>query len=145
LALSLYNGGDFEQALPILHEMLVEQPDSAELNFLYGSSLLLSEEPRKAIPYLEQALQYDPESLRARASLGTALLQVGSFEEAIPHLQAALAMDEDGGTHYQLVRAYQATGRGELARQALEQYRQVQQLAETRRRSMEGITGIAPP
>lgn len=145
LALSLYRGGDFEQALPILHEMLVEQPDSAELNYLYGSSLLLTEEPRKAIPYLERALTYDPEFLRARASLGNALLQAGSFEEAIPHLQAALAMDEDGGTHYQLVRAYQATGRAELARQALEQYRQVQRSAEARRRSMEGITAIAPP
>jgi superkiller protein 3 len=145
LALSLYSGGDFEQALPILIEMLAEQPDSAELNYLCGSSLLLSEEPRRAIPYLEKALENDPQLLRARASLGNALLQLGSFEEAISHLQAALPMDEDGSTHYQLVRAYQGAGRGELAAQALERYRQVQQLAEARRRSMEAVTEIAPP
>jgi tetratricopeptide (TPR) repeat protein len=145
LALSLYSGGDFEQAFPILNEMLAEQPDSAELNYLCGSSLLLSEEPRRAIPYLEKALKHDPQLLRARASLGNALLQLGSLEEAIPHLQAALPIDEDGSTHYQLVRAYQGAGRGELAAQALDRYRRVQQLAETRRRSMEAPTEMAPP
>jgi tetratricopeptide (TPR) repeat protein len=145
LALSLYNGADFEQALPVFEEMLAEQPDSAELNYFYGSSLLLSEEPRKAIPYLERALKNDAELLRARGALGSALLQLGSFEEAIPHLQAALAIDEDGRTHYQLVRAYQGAGREDAARKALEQYRQVLQSAEARRRSVEGIAEIAPP
>jgi len=145
LALSLYNSGDFEQALPILKELLAEQPDSAEVNYLVGSSLLLSEEPRKAIPHLERALKSDPEFLRARGALGNALLQLGSFEEAIPHLAAALAIDEDGRIHYQLVRAYQGAGREEAARQTLEQYRQVQQSAEARRRALEGISAITPP
>lgn len=145
LAVSLYNSGDFEQALPMLKELLAEQPASAEANYLYGNALLLSEEPGKAILYLEQALKSDPEFPSARGALGSAHLQLGSFEEAIPHLQAVLAIDEDGSTHYQLVRAYQGAGQEDAARRTIEQYRQIQQAAEARRRAMEGISEIAPP
>jgi tetratricopeptide (TPR) repeat protein len=145
LTMSLYRSGDFEQALPMLKELLEEQPDSAEANYLYGNGLLLSEEPRKAIPYLERTLQSDPQFLRARAALGNALLVLGSFEQAIPHLRAALAMDEDGSVHYQLARAYQGAGQEELAKRTIEQYRHIQQSAEARRRAAEETPEIAPP
>jgi tetratricopeptide (TPR) repeat protein len=145
LALSLYSGGNFEQALPIFEELLGEQPDSAELNYLAGSSLLLSEEPRKGIPYLRKAIEKDPESRRARGALGGALLQLGSFEEAIPHLQAVLAIDEDGRIHYQLGRAYQGAGREQAAREAIETYQRIRQAAEEGMRAIEGISEVAPP
>jgi predicted Zn-dependent protease len=145
LALARYHGGDFEQALPVLNELLAGQPDSAEFNYFYGSSLLLSEQPQRAIPYLEKVVGNDPESLAARGALGNALLQIGSYEEAIPHLRAALAVDEDGRIHYQLARAYRGAGHEEQARQALEQYRQVQQAAEAQRQAAEEVFEVAPP
>ena len=37
-------------------------------------------------------------------------------------ISAALKVDEDGSVHYQLARAYQATGRTAMAKQMLEKY-----------------------
>ncbi len=145
LALSLYNGSDFEQAKPVLEALLAGDPNSAELNYLYGNTLLLNEEAHKAVPYLQRALQIDSTSVRTNAALGSALLQLGSFQDATPHLIAAGASDEDGRIHFQLARAYQGAGREVEARQALEQYQTILKTAEARRQAAEGNAQIVAP
>lgn len=144
LALALYNGRDHEAALPALAELLKRNPRSAELNFLYGSSLLNLERLQEAIPFLQNALRHDPGFLPAHAALGQAYLRLRRPAEAIPHLKASLPADEDGQRRYQLARAYQLIGSRELARQAFEEYEAFRKSAEEKRRLEESLQIAGP-
>jgi predicted Zn-dependent protease len=120
LAWALYRSRDYDSAMRELAAM----PESADVSFLRGASLLNLEQPDKAVPYLERALAAKPTFPSAQAALGQALLRVGKAEQAIPHLKAALPADEDGSTHFQLLRAYQQAGHEQLAQAALAEYQQ---------------------
>jgi predicted Zn-dependent protease len=122
LATSLYLSRDYDAAERLLEDLVKQGPPSADLSFLYGDTLLQAQKVEQAIPRLEAAVRGDPTLMAARASLARAYLHVGRQAEAIPHLKAALEMDEDGSLHYQLARAYQATGQAELAKKMLEKY-----------------------
>jgi tetratricopeptide (TPR) repeat protein len=122
LATSLYLSRDYDAAAPLLEGLLKQNPESAELNFMYGDALLQAQKVESAIPALEAALRRDASLISARASLGRAYLLQGRPADAIPHLRAALGSDEDGSLHYQLARAYQATGQALLAKEMLAKY-----------------------
>jgi predicted Zn-dependent protease len=144
LAWSLFRGGDFAAALPLLTEFVNGKPASRDLHFLCGASLLNLDQPEKAIPYLETAARLDPPFLPAQAALGHALLLAGKAVDAIPHLQAALPSDEDATIHFQLLRAYQLTGQPALARQALTAYEEAR-TSSVERKKMEERGFITPP
>ena len=145
LAVSLFRRRDFEAALPLLQRLRKQQPESAELSFLSGSTLLNMERPEEAIPLLEDAVRRDAQLLDARGELGRAYLRVGQPERAVPYLRAALAADEDGSRHFQLVRAYRASGQEELATEALAQYQAFQARVEAERREVEKRYRIVAP
>ena len=126
LATSLYLSRDYDAAAPLLQGLLKQAPRSAELSFMYGDTLLQAQKVESAIPPLEAAVRLDASLISARASLGRAYLLQGRHADAIPHLKAALGSDEDGSLHYQLARAYQATGQPELAKQMLAKYEAMQ-------------------
>ena len=92
------------------------------------------EQVDKALPYLEAAVRLDPKLLPARASLGLTYARAGKPAEAIPNLLAALETDEDGSLHYQLARAYQATGDAETAKKFLAKYRKFNNMPQRKRR-----------
>jgi tetratricopeptide (TPR) repeat protein len=144
LAWSLFRAHEFRLALAVLIEPMKKERDSRELNFLYGASLVNSDEPEKAIAPLEAAIRFDESFLPAQAALGQALLQAGKPSQAIPHLKAALAGDEDASTHFQLLRAYQLMGHAELAAQAQMEYQKALRIAETKERLEEGGAITAP-
>jgi tetratricopeptide (TPR) repeat protein len=126
LATSYYFNRDYESAERIFERLVKQAPKSADLEFLYGDTLLQAQKPENAIPFLEAAARANPGVLPGRAALARAYLQVGRQADAIPHLKAALVIDEDGSLHYQLARAYQATGQAELAKQMLAKYEAMQ-------------------
>ena len=126
LATSLYLSRDYEAAAPLLEKLLTQEPESAELNFIYGDTLLQAQKSEQAIPVLEAAVRRDSNLMEARVSLARAYLQLARYADAIPHLKAALATDEDGSLHYQLARAYQATGQAVLAKQMMAKYEAIQ-------------------
>jgi len=125
LATALYQSHDFKAVLPELRQFLQAEPDSANLNFFVGDSLLETEQIEQAVPYLETALRLDPKLLPAHASLGLCYGRLGQSQKAIPHLKTALNLDKDGGLHYQLARAYQATGQPALAKAMMEEYQRL--------------------
>jgi len=125
LAWSLYLLRDYDPVLPILAHLLEIQPDSGDMEFLYGATLLNLEKPEAAIPHLQAALGRNPQMRAAQAALGQALLRCGRPEQAIPYLQASLAEDSDGDAHFQLFRAFQLTGKEDLAKRALADYRKI--------------------
>ena len=119
-------------------QLLDQQPDSRDLNFLVGASLLTVGRPEKAVGHLENSIRQDSQFLPAHAVLGRALLRAGKATEAIPHLKATLTIDEDGSGHFQLLRAYQITGQTDLARHALAEYQAFQKLVEAKARFEDG-------
>ncbi len=126
LATSFYFNRDYQSAERLFERLVKLEPRSAELQFLYGDTLLQAQKPENAIPFLEAAARANPSVLPSRAALARAYLQVGRQADAVPHLKAALEIDEDGSLHYQLARAYQATGQTELAKQMMAKYEAIQ-------------------
>jgi len=145
LVTTLYLGRDYEHALPLLEEAQKRSPQSAELNYFVGDSYLHLEQIEKALPYLEAAVRLDPKLLPARASLGLTYARSGKAAEAIPNLLAALETDEDGSLHYQLARAYQATGEAERAKEFLKKYQEIQQQAADEKKDLEAKVQITAP
>lgn len=145
LAAALFMVQDYRAALGEATSLLKMAPRSPELNFLAGDSLVRLEEPEKAIPYLRAALTADPNMLPADASLGLALFRTGKNAEAIAHLEKARELDDDGSLHYQLARAYQASGQAEKSRAAMAQYQDILKKNEQAKKELEQETQIAPP
>jgi predicted Zn-dependent protease len=145
LASALFLAGDSEAARPILEDLLKGDPDSAELALLLGETWLKTLQPQKAVPLLERAVKRDPKLLPAQAALGRAYLEAGEPARAVAPLEAALPTDTDGSLHYQLARAYRATGRADLASQALQKFQELQRAAEAERQSLQEEFTITPP
>ena len=141
LAVSLFLAKDYKAAMDAANRLLKINPQSAELNFLLGDSLLRLEEPEKSVPYLKAALSADAKMQAAHASLGLALARLGKYADAIRHLEVSLETDDDGSLHYQLARAYQSTGAVEKARTAMNQYQEILK----RTQSLQGEAQIGPP
>jgi predicted Zn-dependent protease len=126
LAWSQFRSRDYDGAMATLKSLL-EGGAMAEVEFLYGASLLNLQRPSEALPHLETSLARDPKFLPARAAMGQALLQTGKPEDAIPMLKDALSVDPDGSIHFQLFRAYQLCKRDAEAQQALTAYQHLRQ------------------
>lgn len=145
LAEALYHSRDLQAAQPLLKELLSSESNSPELNFLYGETLLQLQQGEEAVVTLKRAVAADLQSLPAHAALGRAYLHVGKVEEALPHLERALKVDEDGSLHYQLARAYQITGKTDLARAMLERYQEIQKSRKAENEKMQEDIKITPP
>ena len=125
LGACLYRAKSYEEAARVL-ERVAQRDSSPDVLFLLGDTLLTVGRSAEAVKVLERTVALVPRDLSARSSLGRAYLQQGQPAAAIPHLEAALAVDDDGSVHYQLARAYQATGNAERAKQMLEKYAALQ-------------------
>ena len=125
LATSLYLSKDFKNTLAELQTFQKADPSADDLNFFVGDTLLQTEQVQAAVPYLETALKLNPKLLPAHASLGLCYGRLGEMPKAIPHLKAALNLDSDGSLHYQLARAYQATGQPALAKVMMDKYQKL--------------------
>lgn len=129
LAASVYLSKDYAAADPLLRGALRNEPNSPELNFYLGDTLLNLQKPEAAIPLLLKV----PKLPAAHAALGRAYMQTGQAAEAIPHLKAALTIDDDGSLYYQLSRAYQTTGQATLAKEALAKYQEIVKARESQK------------
>lgn len=145
LAISLKLSQDYSGALPLLQNLVQQQPTSAELNYLVGDTMLALQRAEEALPFLKRAVNRNPKLLAAHKSLARAELAAGRTVEAIPHLKAALSTDDDGSLHYQLARAYQASGQPDLAKSTLAEYQKIQSSAEAARKAAKEQVEITPP
>jgi predicted Zn-dependent protease len=145
LAAVLLLAGDAEAARPMLEDLLKREPDSTEVALALGETWLKLQQPARAVPLLESVVRRDPKLRPAQAALGRAYAEVGDMAKAVAPLQVALEGDEDGSLHYQLARAYRATGRSELATQALAQFQEIKKSAEAQAQSLQEEFRITPP
>jgi tetratricopeptide (TPR) repeat protein len=148
LAIALHQARDYTGAESLLRRLTARDPDSPELNYYLGDSLLNQQHAEAAIPFLKKSIQGEAREasvLPARASLGRAYLESGQAAQAVPFLKAALPLDTDGSLHYQLARAYQASGQPELAKQALAEYQRMSRAFRTERQQLQAELKITPP
>jgi predicted Zn-dependent protease len=145
LAIALFQTADLDRAREIFEDLIKSSPESAELNYYLGDILLKSQKAADALPLLIKAVRNAPRMLPAQASLARTYLALGQSGKAIPYLKAALPIDDDGSLHYQLGRAYQASGQVELARQTLKEYQKIHDQQETEKQSLNRDIQITPP
>lgn len=145
LAMVLHQGGDYQSSLPMFRKMLAAEPKSPDLNFFVGEAHLRLEQPEQALPYLEAAVRLNPKLLPAHASLGLAYMRTGKPAEAISHLEPVLEADDDGSLHFQLARAYQASGNAEKSKQAMAGYQAILKRNEAEKRDLEEKAQITAP
>ena len=127
LAASLYAAQQYDEAETLLRKLVKGEPGNAELHFLLGDCLLAKGDAEAATPSLRRALALNPRFPPVRAALGRALAVSGKAAEAIPHLEAALPYDDDGATHFQISRAYAATGQKAKADAAAKRSQELRQ------------------
>jgi tetratricopeptide (TPR) repeat protein len=145
LAVSYFLAADYRAALAEAEKALHRDPRSPEMNFTAGDSWLRLEEPEKAVPFLRAALAADSGMRAADASLGLSLSRLGKFAEAAPHLEKALELDDDGSLHYQLARAYQASGNQAKAQTAMTRYQELQKKVADQKEEAAREAQILPP
>ncbi len=121
-ATALWRDHDYASARPILEQLVRSDPNSADLKFELGDTLLQQDEPQRAVAVLLQAVQSNPRLLPAQAALAKAYMDLGQASDAIRHFQAALSADTDGSLHFQLVKAYERTGQLVLAKRTRDQF-----------------------
>ena len=145
LAIALYEGANYTEAVPLLQALLQHDPQSSELNYFLGDSLLRMEQPDKALPLLEAAVKYDTKLLPARGSLGLAYIRLNRDADAIPHLNIAREIDDDGSIHFQLAQAYRRAGNADASKQMLAEYTRIQQRSKTEEGKLEEEAAITAP
>jgi predicted Zn-dependent protease len=126
LAEALVQAHDTDEAVPLLERLTRERPDAALL-FMYGDALMQGQQVERAIPILERAAAAKDAPAAAHAALGRAYMQVGRYGDALPHLAIGVKDDQDGDTHLQLARAFQALGRPADAQKAMAEYQRLHQ------------------
>jgi len=145
LLMTLCMAQDFAAAQPMLDRMLKQDPDSPALNFLQGDAYLNQQLPEKALPYLQRAVRGNPKLLQAKASLARVYLQLGQAGDAAQYLKEVLPIDEDGTFHFELARAYRAAGKADLAKEALDQYRELKRRNDEAQAELEREAEITAP
>ncbi len=127
LATTIYLNRDYAGAEKMARDLLAQDPNAADLQFILGDSLMNQQRPEEAIGPLIRAIGLRKDYATAHAVLGRALLQLDRSGDAIPHLKAALPSDTDGSLYFQLSRAYQGAGQQALAEQARQTYQKIRQ------------------
>jgi len=117
--------GNLDQAVAYLETARAIDPDYAPLYVRLGKVHLDRSELAEARAAFERVIG-DETGLAAAAHyyLGQIANLERRFDDAIAHLEAALAINPDATeVHYPLAQAYRSLGRGDLAKQHLDQFK----------------------
>jgi len=108
--------GNYEQAIPILEEVLKQEPHALIAHLLLGRCYFSLKQYQKAIQPLQKVIEAAPENSLARYQLGCALVKTGQWSQAAPQFEAAVSqMNSSGMMHFYLALVYQKTARDDEA------------------------------
>ncbi len=115
-AMSHSENGRYGEAVPILEEVVKQEPHALTAYLLLGRAYVSLKEYGKAIPPLQQVVQTTPDNSLARYELGCALVKTGQWNEAAPQFEAAVSqMNSSAMMHFYLALVYQRTSRNDEA------------------------------
>jgi tetratricopeptide (TPR) repeat protein len=106
-ALEHYQREEYDSALRLYRDALVNRPDAPELHFNVGDALFKSGDYESALREFERALSIEGDKARAQAhyNMGNAHFQQQQFEQAVESYRQALeleARDEDAKVNLEL-------------------------------------------
>ncbi|HAF70934.1 MAG: Peptidil-prolyl cis-trans isomerase [Acetothermia bacterium 64_32] len=134
----------YDQAQPLLEELLEEEPEGVTVRVLMGDLLLAQGDPQGAIGHYKKAFEKNPTS-EVQLKLALALLAAGRLEEAKEEYQDLIRRFPYRGEAYEgLGDVYRAQGDEE---RALEQYREaLRRTYETAKKEViaEKVVELAP-
>ena len=81
----------YEEAIPLLKRVLIEQPDMPVANMQYGIAQARLKNYAEAIPAFEKATKALPDNSMGRYEFGLALFEIGKWAEAAPQFEVAVA------------------------------------------------------
>jgi tetratricopeptide (TPR) repeat protein len=113
---ALQDGGDFSSSIEPLREILAEQPDHSESNYLLGLALVQTAQPTVAIWPLQKASSSEDFGIPAGLLLASTLITTGSYEEAVTAADRVLERDPTRSAALQLrANASLSSGKAEAA------------------------------
>ncbi|HMD18256.1 MAG TPA: sulfatase-like hydrolase/transferase, partial [Terriglobales bacterium] len=102
----------FQQAVPLLEQAIVLEPDLPIIYLQLGTALSSLKDYEKAIPVLRKAVEMRPDLTVPRYQLGSALLETGDFAGAAGQFETAVARFPNWPeAHLSLATAYARAGR----------------------------------
>ena len=102
----------FQQAVPLLEQAIVLEPDLPIIYLQLGTALSSLKDYEKAIPVLRKAVEMRPDLTVPRYQLGSALLETGDFAGAAVQFESAVARFPNWPeAHLSLATAYARAGR----------------------------------
>ncbi len=106
-ALEHYLRGEYEQALQLYRDALLDRPDAPELHFNVGDALFKRGEYDQALREFERVLNAEEKKIQAQAhyNMGNSFFQQQAFEQAVAAYKQALeldAADEDAKVNLEL-------------------------------------------
>jgi arylsulfatase A-like enzyme/Tfp pilus assembly protein PilF len=108
--------GRYQQAVPILEEVVKQEPNALTAYLLLGRAYVSLKEFQKAIAPLQHVVETTPDNSLARYELGCSLVKTGRWNEAAPQFEAAVAqMSSSAMMHFYLAMVYQQTSRNDEA------------------------------
>jgi arylsulfatase A-like enzyme/Tfp pilus assembly protein PilF len=102
----------FREAVPILEQVLKQEPNTPIALLQLGRAYMALKEYQKAVTPLGDLVERKPDDAFARYELGCALVKTGHWDEAAPHFEAAISqMAGSAMMHFYLALVYQRTSR----------------------------------
>lgn len=102
----------FQEAAPILEQVLKEEPNTPIALLQLGRAYMAMKEYQKAVAPLQSLVEKKPEDAFARYELGCALVKTGHWDDALPHFEAAVSqMTSSSMMHFYLALVYQRVAR----------------------------------
>lgn len=115
------------EALEEFERELATNPNHASAAFRVGEIHQAQGRTATALDHYRTAVGLRPDYREARLALGKLLLELKDAAGATEHLRKAVDLDpDDASSHYQLARAYGASGDAEGRKRALAAYRRLQ-------------------
>lgn len=111
-ALVAMESQQYEDAVPILEQVLKQEPNTPTASLQLGRAYMALKEYQKAVTPLRNLVEARPDNAFARYELGCALVKTGLWDEAVPHFEAAVSqMNGSTMMHFYLALVYQRTSR----------------------------------
>ncbi len=121
-AIATYKGGQWDQALSQVDDLIKDQPDNPYLWELKGQIYFETGRPKLAKPAHEKSVELKPDAALLQLNLGQTLIALGDkddLNEAVVHLQKSVEAEEDDSFAWQqLAQAFDALGKPGNARLA---------------------------
>jgi choline-sulfatase len=83
------NDGKPERAIPVLRQVITEQPNSYLAQYSIGAALTQQQQYADAIGFLHKAIELQPDSAFAHYAMGLCLMKTGDFKTSAVHLEIA--------------------------------------------------------